>query len=74
MKNIRLTYKFPLKPSAKLSSLSLYVSGQNLITFTKYTGYDPEVNSFSGTNSRQGIDYLSYPTAKAYTFGVSATF
>jgi hypothetical protein len=73
MKNIKLAYKVPLK-STKLSGLSLYISGQNLITFTKYTGYDPEINSFSGTNSRQGVDYFSYPTAKTVTFGLNVTF
>lgn len=74
MKNIRLNYKIPLKEKARISNILFYISGQNLVTFTKYTGYDPEVNTFSGTNARQGIDYLAYPTAKTVTIGVSATF
>ncbi|SEM81458.1 TonB-linked outer membrane protein, SusC/RagA family [Mucilaginibacter gossypiicola] len=73
MKNIRLSYRVPSK-ILKINNLSFYVSGQNLITFTKYTGYDPEVNAFSGTNNRQGIDYFQYPTAKTITLGLSATF
>jgi hypothetical protein len=50
------------------------VSGQNLLTFTKYTGYDPEVNSFGGNDLRQGFDYGAYPSTKMVTLGMNVTF
>ncbi len=80
LKNIALGYNVP---SAVLSRLSLqrlrvYVSAQNILTFTKYEGYDPEVNysSESGANSNRnlGIDYASYPNAKSYTVGLNIGF
>ena len=46
----------------------------NLLTITKYSGFDPEVNSFSGNDIRQGADLGAYPTAKSYTLGLSITF
>jgi len=73
LKNIRISYQ--LSDIHKvLSRFSVYVSGQNLITFTGYSGYDPEVNSFSNSNQLQGIDYAAFPSAKAITIGINAEF
>jgi hypothetical protein len=72
VKNIQLAYTFPLKSwgvNKVLESLQLYASGQNLLTFTKYSGWDPEVNS-----SGFGIDNNSYPMSKTVTFGIRARF
>jgi hypothetical protein len=73
LKNIKLNYQFSFS-SGFISVLNLYVSGQNLLTFTKYSGYDPEVNSFSGNDLRQGFDYGAYPSTKTVTFGMNVTF
>jgi TonB-linked SusC/RagA family outer membrane protein len=51
----------------------LYVSGDNLLLFTKYAGYDPEVFTSLGLASR-GIDYLSYPRARSFTVGAHTQF
>ena len=51
----------------------LYVSGDNLLLFTKYSGYDPEVFTSLGLASR-GIDYLSYPRARSFTVGAHTQF
>jgi iron complex outermembrane receptor protein len=51
----------------------LYVSGDNLILLTKYSGYDPEVHSEAGLASR-GIDYLSYPRPRTFTAGIHVAF
>jgi hypothetical protein len=67
LRNVRLDYRIILKGGIK--SLNVYVSAQNLLTFTKYTGYDPEVNSFSGNDRRQGVDLGAYPSSKTYTLG-----
>jgi TonB-linked SusC/RagA family outer membrane protein len=77
VKNIQLGYNLPVE-KWKINWLSkgqVYVSGQNLITVTKYSWYDPEVNSYGSSNSIvQGVDHYGYPTAKTITFGVRASF
>ena len=71
LKNIQLGYNFPIKilKNIGLSSLRLYFSAQNLYTWTKYTGYDPEVSTRNSAMTR-GFDYSAYPRATTYTFGV----
>ena len=70
LKNIQLGYTLPEKLTRKLfvSSLRLYVSAENLFTFTKYHGYDPEISS-GGTSL--GIDYGVYPQARTFMAGLS---
>ena len=51
----------------------VYVSGDNLLLFTPYTGYDPEVFVDAGVGTR-GIDYLTYPRARTFTTGVRLSF
>lgn len=72
VKTITLGYTFTKLKFT--SSLRLYVTGQNLITLTDYTGFDPEVNSQGNSNLQMGVDYNAYPAAKALMFGVSASF
>ncbi|PJJ09100.1 iron complex outermembrane receptor protein [Flavobacterium sp. 1] len=69
----RIGYNFDLKQITWLNGLTLYVTGQNLITITKYSGYDPLINSpkSSGGNQSLGIDYASYPTSRTFSFGVT---
>ncbi|WP_291399440.1 TonB-dependent receptor [Daejeonella sp.] len=76
MKNISLSYTFSPKVLSKLkvSNFKLYVAGQNLFTITKYSGLDPEVSTFSDTNTAPGTDFLTFPQAKTYTFGLNLTF
>ncbi len=77
LRNIQLAYNLTLdKWGIKwINNVQLYVSGQNLLTKTKYSWWDPEVNSRGGANSTaQGIDHNSYPTAKSFTAGLRASF
>ena len=80
LKNISLGYTFPksISESISVSRIKLYVSAQNILTFTKYEGIDPEVNynSSGSTNSNRnlGLDYASYPNAKSYTVGLNISF
>ena len=68
--NITVGYSFKVPGlSAKAGPTRLYVSGDNLLLFTKYTGYDPEVNAAAGLAAR-GIDYLAYPRARTFTTGI----
>jgi TonB-dependent starch-binding outer membrane protein SusC len=73
MRNIRLDYSFRLGKGRAIKNINVYVSGQNLITFTDYSGYDPEVNTFSGNDRRQGVDLGSYPSSKTYNVGFGIT-
>ncbi len=62
-------------PSFKVfNNPRLFVTGTNLFTITKYTGFDPEVSSFSQSLLQQGIDYGAYPGQRTYTIGVSCNF
>lgn len=80
LKNISLGYTFPNTMTEKISvsRARLYVSAQNILTFTKYKGFDPEVNynSTGSTNSNRnlGLDYASYPNAKSFTVGLNVSF
>ncbi len=77
VKNIQLSYSLPVsKLDLKwLANAQIYVSAQNLITFTKYSWYDPEINSYGGSNSvLLGIDHYVYPVAKTTTVGIRVGF
>ena len=76
IQNISLGYNFPKAWMAKtpFANLKLYVNLQNVYTWTKYSGYDPEVGSLYGNQLYNGIDYGRYPSPRIYTFGLTATF
>ena len=57
-----------------ISNLRLYVSADNAFTFSKYLGYNPEVDYNNGANLTPGVDYGKYPLARAYNVGVKVTF
>lgn len=60
----------------KIKSARFFVNGQNLLLFTNYSGFDPEVNTDKSLNGvpSAGIDYLSYPRSKAFALGLNVTF
>ena len=80
LRNIQLTYTIPnaLVKKLGLSGLQLYVQGQNILTLTKYTGLDPDINLRTSGNDNQdihmGIDEGAYPVSKSYLFGVRVKF
>jgi TonB-linked SusC/RagA family outer membrane protein len=71
LKNIQLAYNFPVQRLGinMVQSIQVYASGQNLLTLTKYSGWDPEVNS-----SGMGIDNKTYPMSKSVTLGIRVKF
>ncbi|MEP6931555.1 MAG: SusC/RagA family TonB-linked outer membrane protein, partial [Flavobacterium sp.] len=77
-KTIQLGYSFPKEwiESISLQKVRLYVTGENLWTITKYTGYDPEIGgpTTAGLNNVQGVDRGYYPQAKSYMLGVNLQF
>ena len=76
-KTITLSYNIPVDKLANnklFRSAQIYVAGDNLITITDYTGYDPEVDLYRGDNRRFGVDNGGYPTAKTIRLGVKLGF
>jgi len=69
----RIGYNFDLKGLNWINGLTLYVTGNNLITITNYTGFDPLVNTPKATDGNQsiGIDYAAYPTSRTFSFGAT---
>ena len=76
LKNISLGYTFPKKWVKKLSleTLRLNVNIQNLLTITKYDGYDPEVGTSTQSSFVAGLDNGRYPSPTTYSFGINVTF
>ena len=76
LKLITLGYTLPKSVSSKLGakSVKFYISAENLVTWTKYTGYDPEVSSYEQNNLYPGIDFGSYPNSRTFISGLNVTF
>jgi TonB-linked SusC/RagA family outer membrane protein len=76
LKLITLGYTLPKSVSQKLGtkSIKFYVSAENLVTWTKYTGFDPEVSSYEQNNLYPGIDFGSYPNSRTFISGLNVTF
>jgi hypothetical protein len=74
LKNIQLGYTLPESVTKKLriSSARFYIGAKNLLTFTKYTGFDPEVGET--TLLERGFDKATYPQSKLFIFGVNLSF
>ena len=73
IKNVTLGYKIPsllLNKTKIISDLRVYLSVRNALRFTNYTGWNPEVSTYGGTNAQTfGVDNFSYPIARTYTIG-----
>ena len=74
LSNISLSYDIPIKKNKVIRGISLGVSGRNLVVFSKYSGWDPDVNSFGSNMMRMGVDYNSYPQARTFGFDMKLTF
>ncbi len=74
--NVSLGYTLPQNLTKKmhLSTVRFYATGYNLYTLTKYSGYDPEVNTFANGGLTPGIDWGAYPSAMSFVFGANVTF
>ncbi|MDW7693995.1 TonB-dependent receptor [Flammeovirgaceae bacterium SG7u.111] len=75
LSNVTLAYDFSSQVLKNVaSSLQVYLSLQNPLLFTNYSGYDPEVNSAGQSNLLRGYDFNPYPRAKSIALGVNARF
>jgi hypothetical protein len=80
-----LTLGYNINPAAlsklKITRFMIYFTAENLLTFTKYSGFDPEVSAFSSNsqdatnqNTALGVDYGTYPQSRDYVLGLKVSF
>jgi hypothetical protein len=78
LKNITVGYTLPIKLNGKnLAKVKVFASIQNLLTWTKYTGYDPEASHNGGDETNallQGVDSGAYPNSRTFIGGIGLTF
>ncbi|MFT3701654.1 MAG: TonB-dependent receptor [Agriterribacter sp.] len=83
LKSLTLGYKLPegLIRKIKMSRCFVYLTAENLLTFTKYSGYDPELSAFSARgnsttdqNAAPGIDWGTYPQSRDFVIGINVSF
>ncbi|MFD0763560.1 TonB-dependent receptor [Mucilaginibacter lutimaris] len=75
LKSATIGYSFSQAITQKLGiqKLGLYVTGENIFTSSKYSGFDPEVSAFGGRNGVSGIDFGTYPQVRAFIVGLNVT-
>jgi TonB-dependent starch-binding outer membrane protein SusC len=73
LRNIQVGFNFPSQwlSKVKLKRTRLYVTGNNLLTITKYSGLDPEI---AGSNTSRGVDYGMYPQVRTFSAGIEVQF
>ena len=76
LQNISLSYTLPksIVRKIKLENIKVYMNLQNVYTWTKYDGFDPEVGAMYGDALMTGLDYGRYPSPRIYTFGLNVSF
>ena len=76
LNTLTLGYTLPseMVSKAKIESLRFYVTGYNVLLWTNYSGYDPEVSTVRRTNLSPGVDYSAYPKSRQIVFGVNLNF
>ena len=74
--NVTLGYSLPesLLNKIYIKKLRIYATANNLYTFTRYSGYDPEVNTRRDTPMTPGVDYSAYPRSRIIILGLNLTF
>jgi hypothetical protein len=78
IKNLSIGYTLPSSifnfTNGAVKKFRIYVTSQNLLTLTKYTGYDPEVGSRNYNTLTNGVDYGQFPQARTFLGGVQIGF
>jgi hypothetical protein len=74
IKNITLGYTINEKIIKGVSAIRLSLGVNNLYTFTNYSGFDPEINSYGDNPALFGVDLGGYPNSRTYNFTVRCTF
>ncbi|NEQ34666.1 MAG: SusC/RagA family TonB-linked outer membrane protein, partial [Leptolyngbya sp. SIO4C5] len=75
LRQLTVAYRLPagLVGRYNVQNARLYVTGQNLLMLTNYSGSNPEANTFGGSNTQLGSDFAAYPLGRVYTLGVNLT-
>lgn len=74
LQNVALSYRLPNGVIPQVNNAQVYVSGQNLFTWSRYTGYDPEVSSYASDAALSGVDLGMYPRSRTVNVGLNVTF
>lgn len=74
LNNVTISYDIPLENSSLMERLNVYIAGQNLFTWTDYSGYNPEVSSFLNNGLINGVDWNGAPNAKTILLGLNINF
>ena len=76
LKNLSFGYTLNEGVAKKIgvNRIKFYVTGQNVLTFTKYSGLDPELGYANDGNRQLGVDYAQYPQSRSWIFGLNVTF
>ncbi len=74
LQSLNIGYSFNLSAASKISAFKVFLSGTNLITITKYTGYDPNVNAFGHNSLNSGADFGTLPQPRTFSAGLEITF
>ena len=76
LKNLSLGYNLPreILDIIKFQRLKVFLSATNLLTFTNYSGADPEVNTLDGSTTAQGMDFYTFPQVRTVSVGLNADF
>ena len=74
LNNVTLGYDLPIKENNTIKGANIYVTGQNLLTLTNYSGYDPEITSFMWTGLINGVDWNGPPNSRNILIGLNLNF
>ena len=74
LNNVTISYDIPVENSSLMERLNVYIAGQNLFTWTDYSGYNPEVSSFLYNGLINGVDWNGAPNAKTILLGLNINF
>ncbi|MDB2394289.1 TonB-dependent receptor [Flavobacteriaceae bacterium] len=74
LNNITLGYDLPINKNNTIKGANIYVTGQNLLTLTNYSGYDPEITSFMWTGLINGVDWNGPPNSRNILIGLNLNF
>ena len=74
LNNVTLGYDLPIKENNTIKGANIYVTGQNLLTLTNYSGYDPEITSFMWTGLILGVDWNGPPNSRNILIGLNLNF
>ena len=74
LNNLTVGYDFPTNNTDLFQRFNVFVTAQNLFTWTKYSGYNPEISSFSYDGLRNGVDWNGAPDAKTISLGLNINF